>query len=277
MLFLSVIICTSQGRESYLERCLSNLTQQTHSNFEVIIADDGSQNGIAIAKPFSAYFPLRYLHRKPDYCVSRSRNLAAAQAQGEILVFLDGDILLNPQALAAYSAHLSFRYQDLLYGYVGYLHHLQSPSFWFPGVQVNWWDSRFEWQDNRLVPNPKLFNHAYEMAWAGNFAIYRSTYLLLKGFDEAFQGWGGEDLDFAERAVNQGREVHFLLDAWAEHQIHDREEHFHRWPEDIKKKKYIFRPHPPLHYTVRVKGSSEALCDLENKIRTHYLPQNCEG
>lgn len=271
MIFLSVVVCMSPGREGPLAYCLRQLQAQNHAPFEVLVVDDGSEHGRVCAAEFTPTLPLRYFWRANDGCVSRSRNLGAANAQGEILVFLDADVLLNPEGLSAYAAYLGFRHQDLLYGYVGYDKTRLAPSLWAPETHVNWWDTRYLWQDGRLLPDPKLFHSAYEFAWAGNFAIYRETYRRLGGFDEAFVGWGGEDLDFAERAVHAGREVHFLVDAWAEHQHHAQNEPFHTLPESERSKVYTFRPHPTMPYTVRCQASAQALADLNGAIGGHYL------
>jgi glycosyltransferase involved in cell wall biosynthesis len=263
----------SPGREQQLSYCLKQLSRQTHAPFEVIIADDGSESGSAIAKSFEADLQLKYLHRSNDRCVSRSRNWGATAAQGEILVFLDADVLLNPAGLAAYSAYLGFRQQDLLYGYVGYDKTQEAPSLWWPEISVNWWDTRYLLKKTGLQPDPKLFHSAYEFAWAGNFAIYRESFKQLGGFDEAFVGWGGEDLAFAEAAVKKGREVHFLVDAWAEHQRHGMNEPFHQLPETERGKEYLFRPHPTMPYAVRCQASQEALQELNAAISAHYQPQ----
>lgn len=270
MIFISVVVCMSPGRESQLAHCLRQLQTQTHSPFEVLVVDDGSLKGEACVAEFAQTLRLRYVWRANDRCVSRSRNLGAAQAQGEILVFLDADVLLNPEGLAAYAAYLGFRQQDLLYGYVGYDKARLAPSLWAPDTQVNWWDTRYLWQDDRLQPDPKLFHSAYEFAWAGNFAIYRETYQRLGGFDEGFVGWGGEDLAFAERAVQAGREVHFLVDAWAEHQDHAQDSAFHTLPESEQGKTYTFRPHPTMPYAVRCSASPQALQTLNRALLGHY-------
>ncbi len=271
MIFISVVVCLSPGREGQLAHCLRQLQTQNHAPFEVLVLDDGSENGRACAAKFTQTFPLRYFWRENDRCVSRSRNLGASLAQGEILVFLDADVLLNPGALAAYAGYLGFRHQDLLYGYVGYDKARVAASLWAPETLVNWWDTRYLWQEGRLLPDPKLFHSAYEFAWAGNFAIYRETYRQLGGFDEGFVGWGGEDLEFAERAVSVGREVHFLVDAWAEHQHHAQNEPFHTLPERERGKVYSFRPHPTMPYAVRCQASFQALQALNGAIAGHYL------
>jgi glycosyltransferase involved in cell wall biosynthesis len=272
VLSLSVILCTSPGREPFLQRCLERLTVQTCLPDEIIIVDDGSSHGRQTAAAFSPHFEIIYLHRSNDCCPSRSRNLGAATARGEILVFLDSDMLLNPLGLAAYRDHLAFRHQDLLYGYMGYLYSKKAPSCWYPDLEVNWFDLRYSYREGRLRPHPSLAHHAYEQAWSGNFGLYRETYRQLKGFDENFIGWGGEDLEFAERAVQQGREVHFLLDAWAEHQVHSRQERFHTLAPVEKTRHYAFRIHPPLSYQVQCKASPSAVQSLERLIREHYHP-----
>lgn len=230
------------------------------------MVDDGSSAEHLLAE-FRA-FPLRYCWRSNDQCPARSRNQGAALAQSDLLIFIDSDILLNPEAVVSYVNYLQGHANYLLYGYVGTEKTAQ--SLWFPEVEVNWWDKRFDWQEG-LVPQARLFHSAYECAFAGNFAIYRKTFAELGGFDERFTGWGGEDLEFAERAVRKGLQVHFLIDAWAEHQVHARNDAFHRLPSEKRGYGYHFRPHPTMPYAVQCFSSPQAFQQLEQTIQSHYL------
>lgn len=243
------------------------LTRQSEPADEVLVVDDGLSAGETVIQNFKTRLPLSYDWRPNDQSPALSRNRGAARAQRELLVFLDGDLLLQPQALAAYRAYLTGVHTALLYGYAGTHLESQAPSHWFPERQVNWLDKRYAWDGTHLKPHPHLFHSAYEYAFAGNFALYAETYRAIGGFDERFRGWGGEDLDFAERAVQKGFEVHFLIDAWGEHQVHPRQEEFHLRPAEVRAHAYAFRPHPPMPYRVRCLGSEAGRARLEHRLR----------
>jgi glycosyltransferase involved in cell wall biosynthesis len=269
---LSVVVTTSAGREIQLQNCLKALCSQRFARFEVIIADDGSAQGQWVAADFKQRLELDYLWRPQDECPARSRNLGAQAASGQQLVFIDSDLLLNPQALAAYAEYLAAAPGWLLYGYAGTELELVAESALQSGVQVNWRDKRFGWNAQGLYPLAQLFHSPYENAYSLNFALARSTYQAIGGFDEGFSGWGGEDLDFAERAVSQGLELHFLLDAWGEHQQHERSSAFHARPAEQRGKSYVFRPHAAVGYGVKILGSLVVKAELEGLIQQHYQP-----
>lgn len=246
------------------------LCQQSLSPTKVIVVDDGSEGSETVVTRYQQRLNLFYDWRPNDHSLALSRNRGAALAQSDILVFVDSDLLLNPRALAAYQLHLKDQPRTLLYGYMGSNYELQAPSAFLPHRLVNWLDKRYHWDGQQIKPTEALFVSSYEHAYGGNFALYRETYQALGGFDARFKGWGGEDLDFADRAVLQGFEVHFLLDAWGEHQVHSRQEAFHLQPAESRAHFYTFRPHPPLPYRVFCLGTSTALADLETKLKTVY-------
>lgn len=88
-----------------LRRTLLALSAQTypHHLFEVIIADDGSVPAVSI--PASLPFECRVVRqdRTLAFGAGQARNTAARVATGEILVFLDGDVIPERQVLTAYA------------------------------------------------------------------------------------------------------------------------------------------------------------------------------
>lgn len=270
-MFLSVIVATSLGREAQLGACLELLCRQSLAPDEVLVADDGSEGGRAVCAGFARQLPVRCLWRANDQSPARSRNLGAAAATGSLLVLLDSDVLLNPAGLEAYARKLGQHPAWLLYGYVGTGVETVTDSALRAGLSVNWRDPRFGWNGSRLVPSDKLGHSAYECAFAGNFALARASFAAIGGFDEGFSGWGGEDLDFGERAVARGFELHFLVDAWGEHQAHGRSDDFHRRPSEQRGHGYRFRPHAAMPYPVQA-IAGPGLPVLEAAIREQYLP-----
>lgn len=86
----SVIIITL-NEERNIANLLSDLCEQTHKDFEVIIADSRStDNTIRIAEKFSQKLGLSVI-RMQERGTSLGRNAGAAKARYERLVFLDAD------------------------------------------------------------------------------------------------------------------------------------------------------------------------------------------
>lgn len=97
---VSVIIPT-YNRKDLLRETLNSLAQQTYPSgqFEVIVVDDGSTDGTAAIAEEPYPFTLRYLVQS-NQGDAEARNLGVRQSQADILVFLDDDILVEPDYLA---------------------------------------------------------------------------------------------------------------------------------------------------------------------------------
>ena len=95
--FVTIILCTT-GLKPSLIRCLEGLTDQSrhYLNSEVIVVLNGLEDA-AFAQTVSR-FPVALLN-EPRPGVSIARNHAVPRAKGEILVFVDDDILFDPNWL----------------------------------------------------------------------------------------------------------------------------------------------------------------------------------
>ena len=89
--FVSIILCTS-GLRPMLTRCLEHLTAQDYTGYEIILVLNGPEDP-SFAQAVSR-FPVKLLN-EPRRGVSIARNHAVSQAKGEILVFVDDDVLIG--------------------------------------------------------------------------------------------------------------------------------------------------------------------------------------
>src|SRR5262249_60650982 len=87
---VSVVIATrNYGR--YLAGAVRSVLDQTFTNFEVIVIDDGSTDDTPeVIRPFLADSRMRYL-RTDGLGQPRAKNLGILQARGSLMAFLDGD------------------------------------------------------------------------------------------------------------------------------------------------------------------------------------------
>lgn len=92
---LSVIVPFHNRREVIAE-CLRSLYASTYQNIEVIAVDDGSTDGSAAVV---GEFPARLVTLGENRGAGPCRNEGARVARGEILVFVDSDVLVGPEAL----------------------------------------------------------------------------------------------------------------------------------------------------------------------------------
>jgi glycosyltransferase involved in cell wall biosynthesis len=93
--FISVVIPVYNS-EKTIKRCLEALYNNSYKIFECIVVDDCSKdNSVSIAKKF----PCKVLRLKKNRGPAKARNFGAANAKGDILFFVDSDVLLLPKAL----------------------------------------------------------------------------------------------------------------------------------------------------------------------------------
>ena len=92
------VIVLSWNRKVDIKETLINLKEQTVKPVEVIVVDQGSDDGTLdmLEKDF-LYVKLIKLHR--NFGVPGGRNVGAANAKGNILLFLDNDANLAPNAI----------------------------------------------------------------------------------------------------------------------------------------------------------------------------------
>lgn len=97
MTTISVIIPT-HNRRALLPRAIESIVAQTHPPEEIILVDDGSDDGTE--EEIRAHFPnVRFLHQDHQG-VSAARNLGIREAHGDWLAFLDSDDAWLPDKLA---------------------------------------------------------------------------------------------------------------------------------------------------------------------------------
>ena len=78
--------------EPYLRKSINSLVEQTYSNLEIILVDDGSTDGSeAICDEYADRYPhIKVIHQK-NAGQSAARNAGIEMAAGEWIAFLDSD------------------------------------------------------------------------------------------------------------------------------------------------------------------------------------------
>ncbi len=85
--------------ENYLENCLESLVNQTLSNIQVIMLNDGSpDNSVHIAEQYEEKYENFKLINKENTGLAGTRNVGLEYVEGEYVLFLDSDDQLTPQA-----------------------------------------------------------------------------------------------------------------------------------------------------------------------------------
>jgi len=214
------VIVTTYNRPDALDKVLAALARQTQPPQEVLVADDGSGEATrqcVQAWQAQAAFPLRHVwHDDEGFRAAAIRNRAAAQAQGEVLIFLDGDSVPFADFVARHAALAEA--QRFVSGNRILLSEAmtrqvlagsEQPTQW---SYWRWMGARWRGQVNRLLPLLRLPDGAWrdrlQQEWRGartcNLALWRADFVRVNGFDEDYAGWGHEDADLAVRLMRAG-------------------------------------------------------------------------
>lgn len=86
--------------EAYLRRCVDSVLNQTYKNMEIILVDDGSDDGCpSICDEYAKQDSrVSVIHQK-NAGLSGARNAGIEQAEGSYLAFVDSDDYLSPEFL----------------------------------------------------------------------------------------------------------------------------------------------------------------------------------
>ena len=225
-MFNCSVVIPTYNRAALLRRTLDSLVSQDlpRTDFEVLVADDGSSDGTAeLAASYADRLNLRYLFQPDEgWRVARARNLGIAQATGEVCVLIDSGVVLHSGCLRAHlDSHRQAGDPVAVCGYVhgyGYTEAEElagSVDYEQPDASIELLRESGRWPDIREslyarraddlagLPAPWI------LFWTCNVSVRTDQLLAVGGFDEHFRSWGGEDIDLGYRLHLAG--VRFLV------------------------------------------------------------------
>lgn len=182
---ISLIIPTYNNGQYILE-AINSVLQQTYTNFECIIIDDGStDNTKDLLQPYIDNKQIKYFYQL-NAGVSSARNFGLLKCSGDYILFLDADDLLVKDALENLKSNIVEN--DIVFG--------------------TWAD--FGIGDNQTTP----YNHLFENSLS-NYIKYKpviSTALIkssiTKKWDESLKVW--EVTDYFLTSILDGSKVIFI-------------------------------------------------------------------
>ncbi len=179
----SVIIPT-YNRLPILQKCLTALEQQHFEQpYEVLVIDDGSTDGtVDFLQTHQAQFPHVRLLQQDHAGAAIARNTGVESALGEIIVFIDSDLVVTSEFLAAHAEALVGKAGVFTYGRV-----INTSNFEQPTTEP------YKVTD---------FSAAYFAT--GNVAIAKHWLEKAGLFDPQFSQYGWEDLELGVRLKKLG-------------------------------------------------------------------------
>ena len=211
---------STYNRPDALDLVLSALTEQDYPSFEVIVADDGSDEATASlirAHPLSQCRPLHHIwHPNDGFRKAEIHNQAILKATSEYVVFLDGDCVPRPNWLSRHAMFAQTR--RFVTGHRAQL----SRAFTQHVIANRLPVGRYTLKDwvglwrNKKTDRLRTFFFLPDGPWRQlrqryserlfdcNMAAWLRDLHTVGGFDERYRGWGKEDNDLAARLINAG-------------------------------------------------------------------------
>jgi GT2 family glycosyltransferase len=197
---VSVVVPLLNGGEPFLE-CLRNLSALDPAPLEILIVSDGDHSGSAETARRLGFTVISL----PRTCgPARARNRGAAQAVGEILVFIDADVRV-PSDLISRIASV-FQDDPSLAALIGsYDDEPGAPNF---------------------VAQYKNLSHHYvhQMSsedastfWGACGAMRRDIFMQVRGFDERYRRPSVEDIELGYRLKQNGHRIRLCKDVQVTH------------------------------------------------------------
>ncbi len=208
------MIVSTYNRPAALDLCLQSIARQTILPDEVVIGDDGStEETRKLIQSFQEKFPVPIIHvwqEDEGFRLAMCRNKSVAACSKDYIIEIDGDLILEKRFI---EDHLRFARKgfflkggrvNLTQKYTDHLCdtcRLPDINFFTPGVRRRSNTIHSSLLSNYFAPRYKKDK---VVGLGCNMSFWKEDFILINGYDEFYEGWGGEDYDLALRLGNGG-------------------------------------------------------------------------
>lgn len=198
-MLISVIISV-YNIKNYIEKSINSVLNQTYSNWECILVDDGSTDGSeSICDLWAEDSDKISVIHKPNGGPSSARNAGLLAAKGEYVFFLDGDDMLVPQALENF--YHNYEKADIVIGHMAFFYDSNKP---IPFTNV----VKKEWVKNKNGKAAFVEIHKHNPTFMmGARGLYNREFLKKNDlfFDE--KCWYSEDQEWTVRCFEKANSI----------------------------------------------------------------------
>lgn len=243
------LIISTYNRPDALRLCLLSAFRQSVMPDEIIIGDDGSTEEtrrlIESLRPLCPTELKHIWHEDNGFRLAMMRNKCVAASSGEYIIEIDGDVILHRHFV---KDHVSFAREGCyvkggrcnLGRKLTYelcleesLRRLNCFTFGIESKPEN--ALHMPWIGRLMAP---YYRKNRETALGCNMSFYRKDFIALNGYDEFYEGWGGEDGDLGRRFQAYGlKKLHLKFVGIV----------FHLWHED----KFMYNKDKNCNYSRR--------------------------
>ena len=213
------IVIPTHNNKVLLKNTLEALNRQrgfSTGSYEVIVVDDGSSDDTwRYVRGVNETSDLRYfyLKRSATSCRSRTRNYGWRHARGDVVAFIDSDILVKDDYLLQLDRCFTKRLDILVIGNRLMLDRPIATADIVTGKVYT--DFRFNPSDFSILEfryflyevasyNANAIMCPWMQVYSCNMAVAKEWLCKVGGFDERFKYWGMEDLEIGFALYDKG-------------------------------------------------------------------------
>lgn len=248
MIRFSFVIPTYQGKvlvKNTLE-ALNHQVGYNRNDYEVVLVDDGSTDGtMEYIDGINKSYEIKYLYieRTQKSSRARARNHGWRAASGEIIVFIDADIIVKDDYLKELDRCFSLDKdiliignrvmlsEDIPYEAVCDMDYLRTR---YLVIKTRFQLEARHYNYYRYSYNVNYQNYPWIHVFSCNMVVQKKWLDAVGGFDENFRGWGLEDIEIGYALYKKGVKIIANSKLQVYHQNHPGSENL-----KFSQKKYI--------------------------------------
>ncbi|WP_052690152.1 glycosyltransferase [Xanthomonas albilineans] len=283
------VIVPTYNCSRLLALTLDSLCQQSlpSSQYEVIVVDDGSTDDTRqVVDRYRDRIRLGYFFQDDlGFRAAAARNIGIRHSRFDVVLFIDSGVLVSSRLLAmhqqAHQGKHDLAVLGISHGVNEYdTRHAQlilnlmattvddsiAAMHTYPQLQ----DCRLGYlqaidYDLSLMRDPWL------IFWGGHVSVSRPALCQVRGFDEWFTSWGGEDVELGLRLLKAGCRVEMLRSVESIHYPHQRNAEEKR-ASSRKNVQYIHQKHGTASTRRLLTEGWEEIVGAQDALATRYAP-----
>jgi glycosyltransferase involved in cell wall biosynthesis len=273
-LLLSIVITSyTTERLKDIFDLLNSIKSQAYSNIETVFVAERSQELYERVKAYAEekdISTMKIIVNEGGWGLSASRNLGIKHAEGDIIGFVDDDVLLFPE----WAREMVKTYQgDSVIGVAG-----PALPLW-EDERMKWFPEEFHWIISCTSWTPFKEMTDLRNVWGHNFSFKKEAFDLCGPFSTkhgfpkgTYEGFLGEDNEFSMRVKTlTNKRIVYNPKVWVQHKVH---KYRLTW-------RFIMRRSYWMGYSRQIlrgqyKTSDSNLLNIENRllrnIFVHFMP-----
>src|SRR3989337_2044819 len=208
---VAIIVLNYNKKKDILE-CLDSIFNLDYNEFEVIVVDNGSSDGSA--EEIKTKYPnVHLIESKKNLGASGGRNLGIKYATEnfdyKFLFFLDNDITIKENALSEMANSFCSKENIGIVSPKCYVKNAPGIIKYAGGISVNFFTGQIYDIGGGEKDEGQFEIPMFRMSCGGLFLVGKSVIDKIGNFDENFNPYGWEDIDFSIRVRKSGYKIFY--------------------------------------------------------------------